>query len=89
MVDVRRKPKETVSSLIRRFTKVLQQSGRIKEVKSNKYYHRKRKTNRVEKNTALMRVALTDLRRRLEKMGQYSEEKFQEEKQKLKQELDL
>ena len=46
-------------------------------------------TPRVEKNRAIMRVELQALRRRLERLGKFDDETFEEEKRKIKQTLDL
>lgn len=88
MVEVRKKPRETTASLIRRFSRAVQTSGLLDNAKSKRFY-RKPKTARQEKQTALMREHLRNLRRKLEKMGKYDEETFEKEKQKLKQELGL
>ena len=44
---------------------------------------------RKEKNAAIMGLHLGALRKRLEKLGKYDEETFEEEKRKMKQEIDL
>jgi hypothetical protein len=43
----------------------------------------------VEKNRAIMREELRSLRKRLERLGKYDEETFDEEKKKVKQKLGL
>lgn len=88
MVQVTRKPNESVGSLLRRFSRLIQQTGLVLRAKKRRYFQ-KDPTERLEKNRAIMREALRDLRKKLEKMGQYDEETFEEEKQKVKQELDL
>ena len=88
MVEVKRKPNESTGSLLRRFSRFVQASGVL--VKAKKSQFRARKANeRKEKLAAIMGVHLTSLRKRLEKMGKYNEEIFDEEKRKLKQELGL
>ena len=87
-MDVKRKPNETVSSLLRRFSRLTQQSGILRQAKAAKF--RKRKlSKRQERNRAIMREHLRALRARLEKLGKYSEETFKEEKNRLKQTLNL
>ncbi|MBI4160769.1 MAG: 30S ribosomal protein S21 [Candidatus Yanofskybacteria bacterium] len=88
MVQVTRKPNESVGSLLRRFSRLIQQTGTVIRAKKRRYFE-KRPTERVEKNRAIMGEALHNLRQKLEKMGKYDEETFEEEKKKLKQELDF
>lgn len=88
MVEVKRKPNESTGSLLRRFSRFVQASGVL--VKAKKSQFRVRHPNeRKEKLAAIMGVHLTNLRKRLEKMGKYNEETFEEEKRKLKQELGI
>lgn len=87
-MDVRRKQNETIGSLLRRFSRLSQQTGILKIAKAGK--HRlKKKSKRQEKNRAIMREHLRALRLHLEKLGKYSEETFEEEKKKIKQKLNL
>ena len=88
MVQVTRKPNESVGSLLRRFSRLIQQTGIVLRAKKRRYFQ-KQPTERIERNRAIMGEALRNLRLRLEKMGQYDEETFEEEKRKLKQELGL
>lgn len=87
-MDVKRKPNETIGSMMRRFSKLVQQGRILPQVKESKFY-KKRKSERQNKNRAIMREELRALRKRLEKLGKYSEEIFEEEKRKIKQRLDL
>lgn len=87
-MEVKRKPNESTGSLMRRFSRLVQQSKLLVNAKKNKY-HRRKTNSRVEKNRALMRQQLRALRKRLEKMGKYDDETFQEEKRKIKQSLGL
>ena len=88
MVEVKRKPNESIGSLMRRFNRFVQQSGVL--IKAKKTMFRTKKRNeRKEKNAAIMGVHLSELRKKLQKLGKYDEETFEEEKRKLKQELDL
>lgn len=88
MVEVKRKPNESVGSLLRRFNRFVQQSGVL--IKAKKSMHREKKqTVRKEKNAAIMGLHLSELRRKLEKLGKYDEDTFDEEKRKMKQKLDL
>lgn len=86
MVEVRRKTNESTGSLLRRFSRFVQQSGVLVKAKRDQF--RTRKNNeRKEKLSAIMGVHLRELRKRLEKLGKYDEETFEEEKRKLKQEI--
>jgi len=88
MVDVKRKPNESVGSLMRRFNRFVQRSGVLLRARANQ--HRvKKPTERKLKNAAIMGMHLSRLRKRLEKLGKYDPETFEEEKRKLKQEIDL
>jgi len=88
MVEVKRKPNESTGSLLRRFSRFVQQSGVL--VKAKKSQFRAKKLNeRKEKQAAIMGLHLRELRKRLEKLGKYDEETFEEEKRKMKQEIDI
>ncbi len=86
MVEVRRKANESTGSLLRRFSRFVQQSGVLVKAKKDQF-RAKRQNERKEKLSAIMGVHLRELRKRLEKLGKYDEETFEEEKRKLKQEL--
>lgn len=88
MVEVRRKPNESVGSLMRRFNRFVQSSGVLLKAKKSKF-RIKKPTERKEKMAAIMGMHLSRLRKRLEKHGKYDEETFEEEKRKMKQELGL
>ena len=88
MVEVKRKPNESTGSLLRRFSRFVQQSGVVKRSKTLK--HRTKKlTARQEKNRAIMGTHLRKLRATLQKQGKYTEESFNEAKRRLKQEIDI
>lgn len=88
MVEVKRKPNESVGSLMRRFNRFVQSSGVLLKAKKSQFRIKKR-TERKEKMAAIMGMHLHQLRKRLEKHGKYDEETFEEEKRKMKQELGL
>ena len=88
MVEVRKKQNESTGSMLRRFNRLIKQTGVLVNAKKSKYF-KKKANERVEKQTAIMREELGSLRKRLEKMGTYSEEVFDEEKRKIKQRLDF
>lgn len=87
-MEVKRKPNESVMALMRRFSRLAQQTGIVSTAKAKR--NRKRAPNaRIEKNRAIMRVELQALRRRLERLGKFDDETFEEEKRKIKRTLDL
>ncbi|WKZ27018.1 MAG: hypothetical protein QY311_02700 [Candidatus Paceibacterota bacterium] len=88
MVDVKRKPNESTGSLLRRFSRFVQVSGVVSKAKQSQFRPKKQNLRRM-KNSAIMGVHLSALRKRLEKMGVYSDERFEEEKRKLKQTIKL
>jgi len=88
MVEVKRKPNESTGSLLRRFSRFVQQSGVLVKAKRSQFRNKKQ-NERKEKQSAIMGLHLRELRKRLEKLGKYDEETFEEEKRKLKQELGL
>lgn len=82
--EVYRKPKETVPSLIRRFSRAVQAGKVLDKAKAN-LHSRRKPSERQIKQRAIMREALKELRRRLEKQGKYTDELFQREKKKIKE----
>lgn len=88
MVEVKRKPNESTGSLLRRFSRFVQQSGVLVKAKKSQF-RQKHQTDRKEKIAAIMGMHLGELRKRLQKLGKYDEETFEEEKRKMKQELGL
>lgn len=88
MVEIKRKPNESVGSMLRRFSRFVQKSGVLAKAKRSQF-RGKKPNERKERLAAIMGVHLRDLRKRLEKYGKYDEETFEEEKRKMKQELDL
>lgn len=71
-IEVKRKEKETVGSLLRRFSRRVQQSGILFRVRKNRFY-KKPKTKREKKESALRRQELCKLREELIKAGQLQE----------------
>ncbi|HEY4507186.1 MAG TPA: 30S ribosomal protein S21 [Candidatus Paceibacterota bacterium] len=87
-MEIKRKPNESVGSMMRRFSRLVQQSRLLPRAKASRYF-KKKATERVEKNRAIMGEELRSLRKKLERMGKYDEDSFEVEKKKLKQTLDL
>ncbi len=67
-VEVRRKEKEPIGSLLRRFTRRVQQSGVLLTARRSRFY-RKPKTKRQIKASALRREQLRAQRKEMMKMG--------------------
>jgi len=67
-VGVRRKEKEPVGSLLRRFTRRVQQSGVLLNARRSRFYN-KPKTKRQKKESALRREQLRAQRKDMMKMG--------------------
>jgi ribosomal protein S21 len=88
MVEVKRKQNESIGSLMRRFNRFVQTSGVLLKAKKSQF-REKHQTERKEKAAAIMGMHLSRLRKRLEKLGKYDEDTFDEEKRKMKQELGL
>ena len=88
MVEVKRKANESMGSLLRRFSRFVQQSGVLIRKKSLKY-RAKRLTPRQEKNRAIMGMHLSKLRSQMQKMGTYTDDAFEEAKRRMKQEVEL
>lgn len=87
-MEVKRKPNESVGSMMRRFSRLVQQSRFLVKAKKARYA-KKEPNERVLKNRAIMRENLRALRQRLERLGKYDDETFEEEKRKVKQKLGL
>ena len=75
MVEVKRKPNESVGSLMRRFNRFVQVSGVLVKAKKSKF-RIKKKTERKEKMAAIMGMHLNALRKRLEKNSKNKKKKF-------------
>lgn len=71
-IEVKRKEKETTGSLLRRFTRLIQQSGILFLVRKARFYE-KPKTKREKRESALRRDQLRKIREKLIKSGQLQE----------------
>lgn len=67
-IEVRRKEKEPVGSLLRRFTRRVKQSGVLLTARRSRFYQ-KGKTKRQIKESALRREQLRAQRKEMMKMG--------------------
>jgi len=68
MVEVKRKPNESVGSLMRRFNRFVQQSGVLLNARRGRFYV-KAKTKRQSKASALRREQLRGMRTDMMKAG--------------------
>lgn len=75
MAEVKRKKGESFESLLRRFTKKVQQSGKILQAKKIRYHERPKNKNS-KRAGALRREYLREQREYLLKTGQATEEDF-------------
>lgn len=73
MAEVKRKKGETFESLLRRFHKKLQQSGRLIQSRKIRFYERPKNKNQVRKE-ALRRKDIRENREYLKKIGKLKEE---------------
>jgi len=73
MVHVVRKDRETSGSLVRRFTKRVQETGILLQAKKIKFFTRHKSRN-LRRNSALRREELRRQRKWLEKLGKLNEE---------------
>ncbi len=87
-MEIKRKPNESIGALLRRFSRLGQQTNHVGTAKSKRYY-KKKLTARQEKNRAIMGNHLGALRKRLERLGQYDNETFDAEKKKVKRALNI
>lgn len=76
MVEVKRKKGESFESLLRRFSRRLQQSGKALEVRKFRFHtHKPNKTK--QKTSALRRMQLREKREYLLRTGQLTEDRTQ------------
>ena len=73
MAQVKRRERETTSSVIRRFVRAVQQSGVLLRAKRTRFYEKK-KTRREMKAKALHREKVVSEQEKLRKLGLLDEE---------------
>ncbi|MFA6322750.1 MAG: 30S ribosomal protein S21 [Candidatus Buchananbacteria bacterium] len=73
MAEVKRKKSETFESLLRRFHKKLQQSGRLIQSRKIRFHEQDKNKNAVRKE-ALRRKQIREKREYLKKIGKLKEE---------------
>lgn len=67
-VEVKRKPKENVSAMLRRFTRKVQLSGILLSARKTRFQRRKRSRN-LRKKDALYRERAKKEREKMERLG--------------------
>jgi ribosomal protein S21 len=75
VAEVKRKKSETFESLMRRFHKKLQQSGRLIQSRKIRFYERPKSKTKIRRD-ALRRLGIKAKREYLKKIGQLTEEKL-------------
>lgn len=73
MVQVKKRDKETTSSLIRRFTRRVQQSGLLVQARSTRFFQ-KQKSKRQVRLAALHREKIVAEKIKLRKLGKLEDE---------------
>ncbi len=68
VIEVKKRKTETISNLIRRFTRSVQQSGILIQARQRRFY-RKPKNKRKKRESALRRQEILRLREELTKQG--------------------
>lgn len=82
MIQVKKKEKETAESLIRRFTRRVQQSGVLRQVRRQRF-HQTEKSKDKRRNEALYKVDIRKEINRMKKLGKFDEEALREIKKKM------
>jgi len=67
-IEVRRRPKETISSLVRRFSRAVQQSGILLRARKIRFREKER-SKEERREAALRRQKILAEREKLKKMG--------------------
>ncbi len=73
MPEIKRKPRESFESFMRRFTKAVQESGRLIQAKKIRFQG-KEKSRPERRKDALKRVAIRRQKEYLKKIGKLKEE---------------
>jgi len=82
MIQVKRKEKETAESLIRRFSRRVQQSGVLRQVRKIRFHHAEKSRDK-RRNEALYKVDIRKEINRLKKLGKFDDEALREIKKKM------
>ena len=82
MIQVKRKEKETAESLIRRFSRRVQQSGVLKHVRKLRF-REEEKSRPKRRQEALYKVKIRKEISRLKKLGKFDEDTLRDIKKKI------
>jgi ribosomal protein S21 len=82
MIEVKKKDHESSESLIRRFSRRVQQSGVLVHVRKNRF-RVEEKTKRQMREGAMYKEKVRKVVTKLKKMGKFDEENFRNVKKKL------
>ncbi len=82
MIQVRKKERETGESLIRRFSRRVQQSGVLRRARKTRF-HRAEPSRIKRREEALYKVKIRKVINRLKKLGKFDEEALREIKKKM------
>ncbi|HCJ45660.1 MAG: 30S ribosomal protein S21 [Candidatus Moranbacteria bacterium] len=82
MIQVRKKEKETAESLIRRFSRRVQQSGVLRQVRKLRF-HAEEQSRVKRRDEALYKVKIRKEINRLKKLGKFDEDALRDIKKKM------
>lgn len=82
MIQVRKKEKETAESLIRRFSRRVQQSGVLRQVRKLRF-HSEEQSRVKRRDEALYKVKIRKEINRLKKLGKFDEDALRDIKKKM------
>ena len=82
MIEVKKKDRESSESLIRRFSRRVQQSGVLVQARRSRF-RKEEKSKREMRQGAMYKAQVKKIVSRLKKMGKFDEENFRNIKKKL------
>ncbi len=82
MIQVKKKEKESAESLIRRFSRRVQQSGVLRQVRKRRF-HQPEKSRTERRQEALYKVDIRKEINRLKKLGKFDDEALRDIKKKM------
>ncbi len=82
MIEVKKKDRESSESLIRRFSRRVQQSGVLFQARKSRF-RMEDKTRREKREGAMYKEKVKKIVSKLKKMGKFNEENFRNVKKKL------
>jgi len=82
MVEVKKKDRESSESLIRRFSRKVQQSGVLVEARRSRF-RKDEKSKREKREGAMYKAKVKKMVDQLKKLGKFDEENFRNVKKKL------